>query len=296
MRLTEPRAGELLDFFGGLLDLEAKLIRVLHANSFIEDPTRIYRAVRFAVRLGFEIEPQTDGYIRYAIDSGVYDRSVVENSRAPALQTRLKNELKYILQESYWKPALQLLGDLGALRCIHPTLEPSDRLWKQLRLVDRCWRRFDLPDLCDHWQMLLEAIITQIAPAERGKVARNLQLPAESIARMEQLDAVTNNVIRSLPSCERPSQIVQLLRPYNLPTLILIAVQSSRIIRRYIWRYLTELSHIKPPLNGNDLKQLGYQPGRDFKRILEALLVAKLDGEVRDRASAEAYLAEKFSS
>ena len=295
IRLTEPRAGELLDFFGGLLDLEAKLIRVLHANSFIEDPTRIYRAVRFAVRLGFEIEPQTERYIRYAIDSGVYDRSVVENSRAPALQTRLKNELKYILQESYWKPALQLLGDLGALRCIHPTLEPSDRLWKQLRLVDRCWRRFNLPDLCDHWQMLLEAIITQIAPAERGKVARNLQLPAESIARMEQLDAVTNNVIRSLPSCQRPSQIVQLLRPYNLPTLILIAVQSSRIIRRYIWRYLTELSHIKPPLNGNDLKQLGYQPGRDFKRILEALLIAKLDGEVRDRASAEVYLAEKFS-
>ena len=66
LRLTPPCAGELLDFFGGILDLQAKQMRVLHVNSFIEDQTRIYRGVRFAVRLGFEIEAQTESYIRYA--------------------------------------------------------------------------------------------------------------------------------------------------------------------------------------------------------------------------------------
>ncbi len=94
LRLTSPRTGELLDFFGGLLDLQAKQIRVLHANSFIEDPTRIYRGVRFAVRFGFEIEPQTEAYIRYAINSGVYDRTSQENTKTPASPNSSKNRTK----------------------------------------------------------------------------------------------------------------------------------------------------------------------------------------------------------
>ncbi|MGK7901896.1 MAG: CBS domain-containing protein [Hormoscilla sp.] len=295
LRLTPPRAGELLDFFGGLLDLDAKLIRVLHANSFIEDPTRIYRAVRFAVRLGFEIESQTEAYIHYAIESGVYNRSVAENSRAPALETRLKNELKYILQAPYWKLALQILGDLGALRCIHPTLELNEQLWKQMRLVDRCLRRFSkLNPQLPSWEMLLEVLITQILPEERGKVATNLQLPAQTIERLSQLDKVASVVLEKLPECQRPSQILQLLQPYDVATLILIAVGSPRSVRQKIWRYLTEFAQVKSPLNGNDLKQLGYQRGPQFKQMLDALLVAKLDGLVGDRASAEAYLAEHF--
>ncbi|MBC6422559.1 MAG: CBS domain-containing protein [Hormoscilla sp. SP12CHS1] len=342
LRLTAPRAGELLDFFGGLLDLDAKLIRVLHANSFIEDPTRIYRAVRFAVRLGFEIESQTEAYIHYAIESGVYDRSVAENSRAPALETRLKNELKYILQAPYWKPALQILGDLGALRCIHSTLELNDRLWKQMRLVDRLFTwgppgngscpetptlsfacpattgvgahglrtarflgpsadrkighdRFSKFELqISPWEMLLEVLITQILPEERGKVATNLQLPAQTIERLSHLDKVASVVLEKLPECLRPSQILQLLQPYDEATLILIAVGSPRSVRQKILRYLTEFAQVKSPLNGNDLKQFGYQRGPQFKQMLDALLVAKLDGLVSDRASAEAYLAEHF--
>ncbi|WP_228057350.1 CBS domain-containing protein, partial [Tychonema sp. LEGE 07203] len=138
VRLGVPNSGQLLDFFGGLRDLEARQIRVLHANSFIEDPTRIYRAVRFAVRLGFAIESQTEGYIRHATESGIYYRIQGENGRAPALEIRLKSELRHILQAPYWKAALQMLGDLQALRCIHPTLELDRQLWRQLRLLDRC--------------------------------------------------------------------------------------------------------------------------------------------------------------
>ncbi|MDX2243314.1 MAG: CBS domain-containing protein, partial [Leptolyngbyaceae cyanobacterium bins.302] len=140
VRLTPPRRGELLDFFGGVLDLQAQQIRVLHANSFIEDPTRIYRAVRFAVRLGFEIDAQTKNYIHHAIASGIYrqihDRAD-PNVRAPALQTRLKAELKYILQAPYWNAALHLLADLDALQCIHPTLQAEEPLWKELRLAQK---------------------------------------------------------------------------------------------------------------------------------------------------------------
>ncbi len=296
VRLNEPRAGELLDFFGGVLDLQSRQIRVLHANSFIEDPTRIYRAVRFAVRLGFEIEPQTARYIRYALASGIYEQVQGKNGRAPALETRLKSELKYILQAPYWKPALQLLADLGALRCIHPTLELDDKLWWQVRLLDRCLRRFDTQKSLEHWQMRLEVLIAYLTPEYRGKVATNLQLPADSIERLQNLALAQSEVMETLSKCDRKSEIVRSLRRYDLPTLILIAVQSPRDVRRKIWLYLTDWRNVKAPLNGNDLKALGYKPGPQYSKMLDDLLAATLDGAevVCDRASAEAFLAEHF--
>ncbi len=306
VRLTKPRAGEMLDFFGGLLDLQAKQIRVLHANSFIEDPTRIYRAVRFAVRLGFAIAPQTEQYIRYAINSGVYDRTGAENSKAPALQTRLKSELKYILQAPYWKAALRLLADLGALQCIHPTLDLDQNLWRQLRLLERCLRlwqgdRSQETEASSQnllatppWLLRLEVIIGHLAPEYRGKVAENLQLPDDSIKRLCTLDCSSTHVVSLLPSFHKPSQVVQVLRQYDLPMLILIALQSPRSIRSQIWRYLTIWANVQPPLNGNDLKKLGYKPGPLYKQILEHLLAAKLDGIISDRAQAEKFLAENY--
>ena len=280
IRLTSPRSGEMLDFFGGLLDLQSKHIRVLHANSFIEDPTRIYRAVRFAVRLGFQIEPQTEGYIRHAIASGIYDRIQHKNGRAPALETRLKSELKYILQAPYWKSALQMLAYLGALRCIHTSLELEEKLWWQVRLVDRCLQRFDRQKNIHHWQMRLEVLLAYLSPEYRGKVANNLQLSVDSIERLYNLEQDKQDVAKLLSQHLPVSKIVAGLRQYKLPTLILISVQSPRSIRQLIWRYLTQWSHIQAPLNGNDLKTLGYKPGRQFKQILDELLAATLDGKL----------------
>jgi tRNA nucleotidyltransferase (CCA-adding enzyme) len=294
LRLTSPRTGELLDFFGGLIDLQAKQIRVLHPNSFIEDPTRIYRGVRFAVRFGFEFESQTQEYIRYAINSGVYDRTAQENSRTPALQTRLKTELKHILEAPYWKSALQLLDNLQALQCIHPTLTLDAELLRQLRLLERCLQRFDPQPTLIHWQMRLEALIAHLAPTYRVKVAHNLQLQEDSIQRLQNLAQAQAKVIESLPHCQRPSQAVHLLRKYDLPTLILIALQSPRSLRRQTWHYLTVWANIQPILNGNDLKELGYKPGPQYRQMLDDLLAATLDKVVRNRTEAEAFLTKNY--
>ncbi|NJL61767.1 MAG: CBS domain-containing protein [Methylacidiphilales bacterium] len=313
LRLTSPREGELLDFFGGLIDLKAKQIRVLHPNSFIEDPTRIYRGVRFAVRLGFEIEPHTEGYIRYAINSGVYDKTARENSKTPALQTRLKAELKLILEANYWESALELLDNLGALQCIHPTLKLDDELLRQLKLLEKCLQRFDKEQILTHpegfasrynagnprnalahWQMRLEVIIAYLAPEYRGKVAKNLQMPDDSIKRLSNLLRSRTQVDYCFSTSQPDSQAVQLLRQYELPTLILIAVQTQRKIRRQIWYYFTELRHIQAPLDGNDLRKIGYKPGPLFRQMLDDLLAATLDGEIKDKADAERFLKNKY--
>ncbi|NJR39973.1 MAG: CBS domain-containing protein [Leptolyngbyaceae cyanobacterium CSU_1_4] len=298
VRLTQPRQSEILDFFGGLQDLEARLIRVLHANSFIEDPTRIYRAVRFAVRLGFQIEPQTEGYIRYAIASGVYQR--IQTDKTPALQTRLKQELKYILQAPYWKAAVQKLSGLGALCCIHADLKLTAQLWWRLRLGDRWLKQFDPAKTLPHWQILLEILLSALEPEPRSQAAERLQLSGDALERLQELGKMEGSIgLKSLSAIAAipppsPSQIVHLLSSSDLPTLILLASTQPRPIRRQIWNYLTHWRHIKSPLDGNDLKALGYPPGRQYKQILDALLTAALEGQIATRSEAEAFVAQHF--
>jgi tRNA nucleotidyltransferase (CCA-adding enzyme) len=293
-RLTPPDSGKLLDFFGGLQDLETRQMRVLHPNSFIEDPTRIYRGVRFAIRLGFKLEAQTASYIRYAVRSGVYQRTARENSKTPALQIRLKTELKLILSASYWEAALVLLNDLGALTCIHPKLELNHDLLRQLRFLQRCLQRFDQKSQLVHWQVKLEAIILQLAPEYRLEVATNFQMSDDTIKRLSHLEDTQTQIISFLSTFRTDSEIFKLLKKYDLINLILIGTKETRLIRHHIWRYLTILQDIEAPLNGNDLKKMGYKPSPQFKQILDDLLAATLDGVVVDFQSAQNYLTEYY--
>lgn len=290
IRLTPPKEGQLLDFFGGVVDLRSRQIRVLHANSFIEDPTRIYRAVRFAVRLGFEIEPYTEEYIRYAIESGVYERLRLGNQPAPALTTRLRAELHYILESEYWKPALQLLADLGALRCLHSQLILNKELWWQIRCISRWLRYLDADNSLSHWLMRLEVLIACLPDSERGKIAENLHLPKDTIVRLKNLATMETEVPKTLSASKKVSEFVLFLRCYKKPDLILIAIRSNMRIRYILWQYLTKWSTIKPLLDGHDLKAMGYKPGPYFKNLLEQLLIATLDEKIKNRKQAEELL------
>lgn len=300
LRLTEPRAGDLLDYFGGLLDLQAKQVRVLHTNSFIEDPTRIFRAVRFAVRLGFALEPQTESSIRHAIASGIYHQVQAQREVAPALQTRLRAELQLILESPYWYEALQKLGELGAFRCIHSQLEPTQALWRRLRLTQRFLQtKGSLQQLefsnTPTWLLLLEVILAQLPASEGAKVGTNLQLPHTSIQRLAMRETAQIQVFENLPKCDRPSQIVHVLRGYDPILLVWLMLDLPRPLRRLVWRYLTEWSQVQAPLDGNDLKLMGYKPGPKFRDMLERLMAATLDQEITDRKSAEVFLQQHFS-
>lgn len=294
LRLTQPQAGQLLDFFGGGLDLQQRQVRVLHANSFIEDPTRIYRAVRFAVRLGFTLDSQTEEFIRYAISSGIYTQLQRDMVRLPALQTRLKTELKYILAAPYWQPALHLLDRLGALVCLHPGLTVSAALWTQIRRVSRWLARVDMFKSLAPWQMRLEVILAAIAPAERQTVAQTLQLPQASCDRLGQLAEAEKTLSVALDQSHLPSVWHQRLRQYDLGLLILMGGRHPQTIGPWIWRYLREWSQITVPLNGHDLQQLGYPPGPQYRQILDHLRNATLDGEIYSQTDARTFLGQHY--
>jgi tRNA nucleotidyltransferase (CCA-adding enzyme) len=295
LRLTAPGAGALLDGFGGTEDLRSGQLRVLHSESFIDDPTRIFRGVRLAVRLGLQFESQTEAYWRSAIGSGIYQQMQASGQPVPALQTRLKAELKYIFQTTAWRSMIQQLADRDALQCIHHTLQLTPELSQQLRRMERWLKHFDPADRLIHWQMLLETLIAGIAPECRSAVAQNLQLTTEGIDRLTQLADVEAAIGAALPSCVKPSQVVGLLQGYDRGLLLLVAVRQSAE-RQVIRQYLQAWSQVKPLLNGNDLRDLGYKPGKAFKEILAAVLGATLDGEIRDRAGAIEFVRSRFSA
>ncbi|NJM66835.1 MAG: CBS domain-containing protein [Acaryochloris sp. RU_4_1] len=291
---SQRPSGELLDFFGGLVDLRDRQIRVLHPNSFIEDPTRIFRAVRFATRLGFEIGEYTQTYIRYAIASGIYAQVQAEEDKAPALQSRLKNELKYILKTSRWPRALELLTDLDALQCIHPQLHIDQHWWRRVHLANRWHGIFDAnhKHLCP-WLLILEVLISTLPEQERCQAAANLYLPELSQQRLQRLDKVLQQLV-DLPPNALPSQISAILERHDSAQLILVAAYSTVKVRGWLWRYLQDWSTCKPLLTGKDLIKLGYPPGRQFKVMLTAIWAATLDGDLQSVSQAQHWVQKYF--
>ncbi len=294
--------GQLLDCFGGWIDLQQGYVRVLHANSLIEDPTRIFRAVRFAVRLGFAIEPQTEQFIRYAISSGIYAQTQANNGKTPALQTRLKAELKYLLSANQWSAALRQLAELGALACIDAALEMTPSLWRQLRRMDR-WlnklNKFDVKFLSKaqpHWLMLLELMIAQLEPSSRDRVATQLDLGAQSQHLLKNLHVWEADLLRQLPQAQRPSQRYALLQAYGCSELLLMGDRHPRALGPHIWQHIVRLSHRPSLLTGETLKQLGYKPGPLFRDILNAVNMLALDGELTTSQAAQAYVLNHYSA
>ena len=294
IRLTEPGAGQLLDFFGGMVDLQQKTIRVLHPNSFIEDPTRIYRAVRFAVRLQFTLDPQTEGFIHHAIDSGIYTQMQGQVKQVPALQSRLKNELKYILEARYWQPALRLLDQLRALQCIYSDLAMTAELWQQLRRISRWIERFKWEGLCPAWQLRLETLLAMVPNPQRGIIAASLQLTDTSIARLEHLDTLEQRWLEEFSRPLPTSAIYRLLSKADLSSLLLISTRHPQRLGPQIWRYLTQWADIPPYVDGHQLKAMGYRPGPQFKTILEATFNAQLDGHLKSQAQAKQFVLDQF--
>jgi tRNA nucleotidyltransferase (CCA-adding enzyme) len=294
LRLTNPGAGQLLDYFGGLIDLRQGIIRVLHANSFIEDPTRIYRAVRFAVRLGFSLDAQTEGYIHHAIASGAYTQMQHQMRRAPALQVRLKNELKYILEAAYWQSALTLLDHLGALRCLHSDLTMTPALWQQLRRLSRWAKRFSWPDLGPPWLLRLQGLLAAVPVAARSPLAAHLQLPDRAIERLSNLDQWEHQWQALVATEPAPSQLYAAFNQADISTYLLISARHPRQLGPALWRYLMQWAPTSPLIDGDQLKTLGYRPGPSFRPMLETLFAAQLDGAIATQADAIAFLEQHY--
>ncbi|HEY1013563.1 MAG TPA: hypothetical protein VGE07_12710, partial [Herpetosiphonaceae bacterium] len=276
LALTPARRGHLYDFYGGLRDLERKLIRVLHNLSFIDDPTRLLRAVRLAARLGFAIEPRTGELIGDAIAQGLIHRTT------PA---RIRHELRLLLEEPGAPAALALLAETGLLAALHPALrfdQPiAARVESALALELPAELRRDL---------LLLLLLGPLPADERAALAERFLLPQrvrQLVAQRNRLDSLDPE-LRALALGD--GGLDRLLAPFDELALRAAALDSGGLAAERIAAYLERLRPVAALLNGNDLRAAGLPPGPRYAELLARARAAQLDERWAGREEALRWL------
>jgi tRNA nucleotidyltransferase (CCA-adding enzyme) len=285
--LTGETAGTIVDFFGGQQDLADRTLRVLHDRSFADDPTRLFRGVRFLTRLDLQWAEETRQQWQEILNSSLFVETLAQFEKVPSLQSRLTAELKYLSDSSHWSRGIQEIQTLGGWRCIHPQLQIDRETQERLNLLDRLGGMFDLPSL---WQMRLETILAGLNLLDRQTAAAQLQLPPDSIHRLSQLETVEN--ILATSGYQPPSQLSITLSPFSTPLLFQTLLWQDA--PENLWLYLTKWSKVTAPLDGRDLQALGYPPGATYKIMLQDLLGAVRDERVVDRQSALEFLSDRY--
>jgi tRNA nucleotidyltransferase (CCA-adding enzyme) len=292
LQLTGTKAGEITDFFGGQQDLVTKCLRVLHDRSFQDDPTRIFRGVRFLTRLGFAWAAETESQWQQTLDSGIFRSTLAAQTRVPSLTDRLRAELKYLNDSSQWLAGIKALSELQAWQCIHPQLQVTETTWLSLNLLERlvvnpAFKHLSL------WPYRLEIILAGLDLLDREAAAQQLEMSPTSIERLQQIELV-QATINNLPFGLRPSQITAKLAVYSIDLLYLVLLLDPEPDNLLLFRHLTEWSQTTPWLDGNDFKDLGYSPGKTYKLMLQALTAATCDGLIKDRESSIEFIRTNF--
>lgn len=291
LALGGARRGELRAVPGALEDLAAGRLRVLHGESFIEDPTRLLRLARYRARLGFTIEEHTADLAVAAV-------------RARALDTvsgaRLGAELRLALSEADMVAALASIEDLGLLKALPVQLSFDERIArKALALLSEAGRDVR-PDLL----LLTLLLAPPLYPLEYDlyEEKRNdivwflgdLQLTAPD--RDVVLRALTEGgelAVGLAGAQETPSKIYEAAAHASLEAVALVgAITAFQVaddgpVTLAARRWLTELQYVRLRITGEDLLAAGIPEGPEIGRRLEAALARKLDGELADSRDAE---------
>ncbi len=275
-------SGRLLDECGGYSDLQDRLIRVLHERSFIDDPTRILRAIRLGSRLQFAIEAETETLMQEALP--LLGRITGQ---------RLVNEIDLILREPMAGAILLQLQELGALTSIQPAFRIISDLPRRLASCHETtapWPSADSEPQAVLWCLLLSAVNDK----EASSICQRLDLP--------------QNLSRSITACARliaqaaqlddpvspPSEAVRLLE--RLPDTALYAawllLDDSPTSQKKLADYMNVWRHQRARISGADLINMGIPTGPRYKLILDALRFAWIDGKVNSRDEEQSLLRE----
>ena len=323
----DPDSGELLDYVGGQRDLDAKIIRAIGdpAARFAEDHLRLLRAVRFAARLGFTIEPETWDALCAQVES-----------IASVSAERIRDELTLLLIEGGAVCGLRLLDQSGLLQAVLPEVaamrgvpqdaefHPEGDVWTHVQLL---FEHLDAPSAELAWGALLHDIgkpstfrlsstSKPMVRAERirfhGHDAVGAEMAAAVCGRLR-MSNEARRVIGTLVAEHmrishvrqmRPSTLLRLLREPHFPELLelhradCLASHGKLDLYEFCQEQLAALKkdHLRPPtlLTGNDLIALGFAPGPLFREILAAVEDAQLEGQLDSYQSALRFVQRKF--
>lgn len=290
IRLDGVHYGELVDHFNGLQDLQKKEIRILHPLSFVDDPTRILRAFRFAVRFNFVIESRTAELMVEAKD---------------LLRTlsgsRIKHEVDQILLEKDPSTVLDHLAKGGYLESIHPDMVWDESIKDTINMflqsdVHRDWQIPPKIGAMERQIYISYLIWLSFLPLESSiKISRRLRLPSV-------INKLLNTIIKSQDELYRfneyqPGVLCQRFDQMNPIAIYVLYVKSHDTpLQKYVLRYVEVWSKQKTSLNGNDLIKMGMKQGPEIKHVLDAIRYKKIDGDLpsaQDEIDFARYLISK---
>jgi len=284
VHLNPYHFGTLIDFFNCQNDLKQKTIKVLHNLSFVEDPSRIFRAIRFEKRMEFTISPHTKRLINNAVKMDLFGK--IHDPRFLA-------ELKIIFSEENPLPAIERLAEFGLFKFLWPDLRPHlkvDRrfmhILTQAQRAISWFRLLYLEDDCRNWMVYLLAIMGRSHLVELKAFCQRFDESPKTteylLLQKESADRAAHQFRRNKDL--KNSRIVALLEDINIEGLLyLMAISRKNHIKKAVSLYLTTLRQIESSLTGQDLVELGYKPGPQFKKILVTLRNSRLDGLATDR-------------
>ncbi|MBT3921231.1 MAG: CBS domain-containing protein [Nitrospina sp.] len=292
IKLTGLNAFCLIDFFNGERDLRNKEIHVLHSLSFIEDPCRLFRAIRFEQRFGFKIGKQAEAFIRNTIKKRLIDS---------LSGTRLFNEIKSILKEKRPTDCVRRMLEFDLFRFVSQDMMKDP---KDLEMLDRLEAVFswagmvNLPREPEVWQVYFLGLFYSLEEDAYSNAIARLQLTTRMKNSLEQSRAQCRESVKRLNSKKEwdPKEIYHTFAHLSIEAVIfLLALSSSDRLNQYANIYFTQYQgKVEPSLTGDDLVKIGLEPGPIFQSVFNALREARLMGKVNTRDEELALVEKQF--
>ncbi len=289
IRLSPEGFGDLLDFYGGYNDLQNKHIRVLHSLSFVEDPTRILRAIRLEQRLDFHLGKRTLEHLKNALD--LLPRVSAD---------RIFSELEYTLHEKAPEKALLRLSELGVLQSIHPHLQAGERFVQQAISLREGLRDTPWADIKAQMIHYLGLLTFPLSTEDAEQLIQRLRIRSDLASILRQIQAI-KKIAPQLAAAQRPSQVYALLEPYKDDALLVCWLAfDDAAARQWLATFKEKLCCAQPIIGGQYLiEEFGLRPSPVFTTILTILRNARLDGEIstlkEEEAMVEAFLRNHLS-
>jgi len=285
LRLDGQHYGDMSDHWGGLADLKAGIVRVLHSLSFVDDPTRILRAVRFEKRFDFQIEERTLELINRAL---------------PLLGKlsgdRLRHELNIICEEENREQIISRLDDLGALQAIHPSLKFDGKWMSSINQIldEGLIQEWGLPEKIKNFQTSTAFVyLYWIVKLKKDPdpIIDTLRLPGWLADDIRTVIKLKKELARNTKA--KKSELTMMFEDASDFALFsLFHISRRKWVKDAVLAYINEWQYIKPKIKGSDLKAMGFQPGPEFKSILGQIRAAMLDGKIKNADEEKALLNE----
>ncbi|MBC2715082.1 MAG: CBS domain-containing protein [Desulfobacteraceae bacterium] len=276
--LNKSSFGHLIDFFGAQRDLKEKVIRILHNLSFVEDPTRVFRAIRFEQRFGFTIGKLTSGLIENAVKMDFFKR---------LSGRRVFSELCHILKEENPTPYLIRLNEYNLLKVLDPSFALNQKLIFYFNSAKKVLSWFDLlftEESYMKWAVYFLILLRHKDQKKSEEICNRMELAPryQKIFIKERLFAeeCLNRLHRNMPN--KVSDIYKELKDLKIELLLYImSITTHQQLIKNISYYVTDLRNVKLSVSGKDIEQLGLPPSPVYGKILSAVMDAKLNGLVK---------------